>query len=264
MDTNNKSTGSAELDFLADVARTTGRRRFLKWSGLTLAVTAIGCADNGVLQPAAVATTPLVPGAPSGDHQGTATSVDLGTGDVAVLNYAFALEQLEYAFYVEVLNAPYVGMTAAERALLEDVRVHEDVHQRFFREALGASGIATMRFEFTSVNFADRTSVLTTARTLEDVGVSAYNGAAQLLTSLDFLTLAGKIVSVEARHAAAIRDLLAPGTAAFAGDDVVNAQGLDVVRVPSQVLPLADPFITTTIVATGLPVPTVVPTSPTA
>ena len=257
------TTGNAELDFLADIARSTERRRFLKWSGLTLAVAAVGCSSEGAVQPAAV-VAPTVPVAPSGDHQGTADSVNLGTGDTAVLNYAFALEQLEYAFYVEVLNAPYAGMTAQERSILEDLRVHEDIHQKFFREALGAAGIPTMRFEFTSVNFADRTSVLTTARTFEDVGVSAYNGAAQLLTSLDFLTLAGKIVSVEARHAAAIRDLLAPGTAAFAGDDVVNPQGLDVVRVPSQVLPLADPFIVTTIVATGLPTPTVVPTSPTA
>jgi rubrerythrin len=264
MEEQTKSTGNAELDFLADIARTTDRRRFLRFAGLTLAVTAVGCAEGGLVQPTTVATTPLLPGAPNGDHQGTATSVNLGTGDTAVLNYAFALEQLEYAFYVEVLNAPYAGMTAQERAILEDLRVHEDIHQKFFREALGAAGIATMRFDFTSVNFADRTSVLTTARTLEDVGVSAYNGAAQLLTSLDFLTLAGKIVSVEARHAAAIRDLLAPGTAAFAGDDVVNAQGLDVVRVPSQVLPLADPLIVTTIVATGLPTPTVVPASPTA
>ena len=258
------TTGNAELDFLADIARSTERRRFLKWSGLTLAVAAVGCSSEGAVQPAGLAATPTPPGAPSGDHQGTAESVNLGTGDTAVLNYAFALEQLEYAFYVEVLNAPYAGMTAAERSILEDLRVHEDIHQKFFREALGSAGIPTMRFEFTSVNFGDRTSVLTTARTFEDIGVSAYNGAAQLLTSLDFLALAGKIVSVEGRHAAAIRDLLAPGTAAFAGDDVVNMQGLDVVRVPSQVLPLADPFIVTTIVATGLPTPTVTFASPTA
>ena len=263
MEKHTGTTGNAELDFLAEIARSTERRRFLKWSGLTLAVAAVGCSAEGAVEPAAVAT-PAVPLAPSGDHQGTAESVNLGTGDTAVLNYAFALEQLEYAFYVEVLNAPYAGMTAAERSILEDLRVHEDIHQKFFREVLGAAGIATMRFEFTSVNFADRTSVLTTARTFEDIGVSAYNGAAQLLQNLDFLTLAGKIVSVEGRHAAAIRDLLAPGTAAFAGDDVVNMQGLDVVRVPSQVLPLADPFIVTTIVATGLPTPTVTFASPTA
>ena len=264
MDNKTQPPGTAELEFLADIARSTERRRFLKWSGLTIAVAAVGCSSEGAVQPAAVAGAPALPGGPAPDHQGTATSVNLGTGDIAVLNYAFALEQLEYAFYVEVLNAPYAGMTPAERSILEDLRVHEDIHQKFFREVLGSAGIPTMQFDFASVNFADRTSVLTTARTFEDVGVSAYNGAAQLLQSLDFLALAGKIVSVEGRHAAAIRDLLAPGTAAFAGDDVVNMQGLDVVRVPSQVLPLADPFIVTTIVATGLPTPAVTPASPTA
>ena len=261
METHKSTTGSAELDFLADVARSTSRRRFLTFSGLTIAVAALGCSDNTMTQPVPGA---VLPSGPNADHQGTATSVNLGTGDTAVLNYAFALEQLEYAFYVEVLNTPFAGMTAQERSILEDLRVHEDIHQKFFRAALGPAGIPTMRFDFTSVNFNDRTSVLTTARTLEDVGVSAYNGAGQLLMNLDFLGIAGKIVSVEARHAAAIRDLLAPRTAAFAGDDVVNAMGLDVVRVPSQVLPLADPLIVTDIVATGLPTPTVVPTSPTA
>jgi hypothetical protein len=264
MEKHTSTTGNAELDFLAEIARTTERRRFLKWGGISLAVAAVGCSTESAVQPTAIATTPMVPGTPNNDHQGTATSVNLGTGDTAVLNYAFALEQLEYAFYVEVLNAPFAGMTAEERSILEDLRVHEDIHRKFFREALGSAGIPTMQFTFTSVNFADRMSVLTTARTFEDIGVSAYNGAGQLLQNLDFLTIAGKIVSVEARHAAAIRDLLAPRTAAFAGDDVVNAQGLDVVRVPAQVLPLAAPFIVTTIDASGLPMPTVVPTSPTA
>ena len=62
------------------------------------------------------------------------------------------------------------------------------------------------------------------------------------------LLVAGKIVSVEARHAAAIRDILNPNDGrAFAGDDVVDAQGLDVVREPVAVLTAADPFITNTI-----------------
>ena len=59
-----------------------------------------------------------------------------------------------------------------------------------------------------------------TARTFEDLGVSAYNGAGQLLTVAANLLTAGKIVSVEARHAAAIRDLLVPNS--FAASDVVD------------------------------------------
>jgi hypothetical protein len=48
--------------------------------------------------------------------------------------------------------------------------------------------------------------------------------------------LAGKIVSVEARHASAIRSLLNPGTASFAGNDVIDANGLDLAKMPSQIL----------------------------
>jgi hypothetical protein len=67
--------------------------------------------------------------------------------------------------------------------------------------------------------------------------VSAYNGAGKYLTSAANLLVAGKIVSVEARHAAAIRDIR-DGTNGikFAGDDVVNVQGLDVKAEPSDVL----------------------------
>ena len=58
--------------------------------------------------------------------------------------------------------------------------------------------------------------MLGTARAFEDLGVSAYNGAGRFIKSADYLLIAGKVVSVEARHAAVIRALLAPGTDSFA------------------------------------------------
>ena len=92
------------------------------------------------------------------------------------------------------------------------------------------------------------------AKTFEDLGVSAYNGAGKLIVDPNYLLLAGKIVSVEARHAAAIRDLLKPKSADFAGDDVVDpVTGLDVVKNPSEVLAIADGFITTPFTAIYLP-----------
>ena len=90
-----------------------------------------------------------------------------------------------------------------------------------------------------------------TAKAFEDLGVSAYNGAGELLESADYLLFAGKIVSVEARHAAAIRDLLSYGS--FAGSDVINGQGLDVYRTPPEVLAIAETYIETKIIANNLP-----------
>ncbi|MEZ4694777.1 MAG: hypothetical protein R2832_00025 [Rhodothermales bacterium] len=56
------------------------------------------------------------------------------------------------------------------------------------------------------------------------------------------------------RHAAAIRDLLSPGTASFAGDDVVDpGSGLDALRRPDAVLAAAADFISTPIELRNLP-----------
>ncbi len=109
--------------------------------------------------------------------------------------------------------------------------------------------------------------------TFEDLGVAAYNGAGQLLEKGEYLLLAGKIVSVEARHATAIRYLIGmKGSAnANAGNsgstvgantngttasnanssstDVVNEKGLDQALKPAAVLEAAGPFVKTSITA---------------
>lgn len=180
-------------------------------------------------------------------------AVDLGSGDFAVLNYAFALEQLEAAFYTQVLETPYRGMNSYEQEVLTEIRDHEIAHREFLRNALGANGIPDLQVNFSRINFGNRRSVLSTAKTFEDLGVSAYNGAGQLLHNPQFLAAAGSIVSVEARHAAIIRDILSPQSASFAGNDVVNSSGLDAARLPSQVLPKAAPFVATPISASQLP-----------
>ena len=178
--------------------------------------------------------------------------VDLGSGDFGILNYAYALEQLEAAFYTNVVAQPYGGMTSEELTLLSDIKKHEIAHREFFRGALGANAIPDLEVNFSRVNFNNRKSVLTTAKTFEDLGVSAYNGAGHLLQNVQFLAAAGTIVSVEARHAAILRDMLSPLSSAFAGGDVVNGAGLDVARSPSQVLPKAAPFIATPVSARAL------------
>jgi rubrerythrin len=185
---------------------------------------------------------------------------DVGSGDTGILNFAYALEQLEAAFYIKVNASYYSNATSAEMAVLSDIMNHEVCHRDFFKTALGSAAIPVLQFNFSSVDFTSRASVLGTAKALEDTGVSAYNGAGQYITNPDYLTVAGKIVSVEARHASAIRDMLNPKSADFAGDDVVSpTTGLDFSRTPNSttggpsIVATANTFLTTKISATKLP-----------
>lgn len=187
------------------------------------------------------------------DHNDTSNNggVNLGSGDVGILNYAYALEQLEAAFYDAVVKTPYSNISATELALLTDIRDHELAHREFFKKALGTSAIPGLVVDFSSINFSVRQNVLSTAKAFEDLGVSAYNGAGKLIKSADYLVVAGKIVSVEARHAALIRDLIDNGS--FAGSDVIDANGLDLAKAPKDVLAIAQTFVKTTINGSNLP-----------
>lgn len=223
----------------------TGRRSFLRYTGMgVLVAAAAACDDNPTRIVTELQTvTDTVPPEPP-----TFATVTLDfSNDFGVLNYAYALEQLEAAFYTQVTQSAGFGttFTADEQAVLEDLRDHEIAHREFFEAALGDNAIPTLTPNFSSVNFNSRLSVLQTAQTLEDLGVAAYNGAGRFLSSADFLTIAGKIVSVEARHAAAIRDILNPLSFAPSAFDPALA--------PSEVLGAADPFIENTINLTNVP-----------
>ena len=185
-------------------------------------------------------------------------TLDLST-DTGILNYAYALEQLEAAFYTAVVaSAAFGGMNAEQQEVMVDLRNHEVAHRQFLAAVLGSGRIGTLSLNDATVTsaIASTNSILKNAEAFEDLGVSAYNGAGKYLQSGDNLLLAGKIVSVEARHAAAIRDLRegmglsgTPPNTRFAGDDVVNAQGLDVKLEPAAVLTrvAATQFVTTSL-----------------
>ena len=70
--------------------------------------------------------------------------------------------------------------------------------------------------------------------------------------SADYLLIAGKIVSVEARHAAAIRSIFGDDPKSFAGDDIINENGLDRAFEPEMVLEAASTFIVNKINANQL------------
>jgi ferritin-like protein len=231
-----------EFDLGDFINKPIGREGFLKYTGAALATTGLllaGCKKD---------KDPVVEEPPVVD-----TGVNLGSGDTGILNYAYALEQLEAAFYIKVMASPYTNMQASEAAILNDIKNHEIGHRDFFKAALGTNAIQGLEVNFSAIDFTSRTSVLNTAKAFEDLGVSAYNGSGKLISDVNYLLLAGKIVSVEARHAAAIRSMLNPGSADFSGDDVVDGNGLDKARTPTEVLSIAGSYISTKINASNLP-----------
>lgn len=181
--------------------------------------------------------------------------------DYGVLNYAYALEQLEAAFYTEVVARSSSVLSADEEAIMIDLRNHEVIHREFLKAALSTNAIGSLSLAraFTDINFTNRVAVLTAARDFEDTGVAAYNGAAQYLKSGAFLAIAGKIVSVEARHAAVIRDLLVPD--APAGATSFAPRSFDRARSAADIEAVVDDYIVqqiqvtnaATFVASGTP-----------
>ena len=211
----------------------TTRRRFLSMMGV---------AGSVVLLPSVFAACDDNPISPDQDPDRYRLNLSDDTG---ILNYAFALEQLEAAFYTSALTSTgFAQLSAAEQEVLVDLQRHEVIHREFFKAALGTTNaIPSITFNSTTVGqlTANASILLSTSQLLEDTGVSAYNGAGKYLKSAANLLLAGKIVSVEARHAAAIRDMrdIRAGNSGrlFAGDDVVTVQNaLDVKMEPAAVL----------------------------
>lgn len=208
------------------------RRSFLRYAGAGVATAAVigvsACHKDRVI---------VNPGG----------GTDIGSDDIGILNYAYALEQLEAAFYTEVVAHPYSGISTVELTYMTDIRDHEVVHREFFKAALGSKAIMGLTPDFSSIDFSNRTKVLAAAKAFEDLGVQAYDGAGYLIKDSGYLTIAGKIVSVEARHAALISNLISKGT--FVPDDQVDGNGLNKSASIAQVLPIANTFLKTKVSA---------------
>jgi hypothetical protein len=177
---------------------------------------------------------------------GQASGLPQGVKDV--LNFALALEYLEFTFYDYGHNLSMIPNNY--KAAFELIRQHEQVHVRLLKSVLGADAIPMPKFDFsakgtftdTFTNFATFSAV---AQTFEDTGVRAYKGQApNLMVAPAILQVALQIHATEAAHAANVRHMrgqkgwITGGTAAmqglpsildgnYAGEDNVTQAGVN-------------------------------------
>lgn len=145
-------------------------------------------------------------------------------GDVAILNFALTLEALEQAFYEEGLSQ--VSFSSDVQTLAEEIESNEAEHVDALTAAiedLGGQPEEAPKFDFGDA-FQDEDAFLELAQTLEDTGVSAYNGAAPQVESQEVLASAGAIVQIEGRHAALIRLQRGEDPAPTAFDETLDQQ----------------------------------------
>jgi hypothetical protein len=215
------------VDRLKDLLKAAhSRRSFLAGVGVAGATAMlVGCGDDS-------RTTPTTPTNP------TPTPLT----DADVLNFALNLEYLEAEFYLRATTGQGLSATDAgsgagtvtggtavtfPTAVLSqyafEIAQDELNHVRFLRQALGSAAVSRPAIDLTnSFNglamaanigatfnpFVDSDNFLLGAFVFEDVGVTAYHGAAGLLTDKTNLGAAAGIMAVEAYHAAEIRTLI--------------------------------------------------------
>ena len=179
-------------------------------------------------------------------------TVDLGSGDIGIANLAYTLDQLEVAFYTMAVEKA-MGVSAEDKKVLQDLHDHEIVHREFFKAFLGSAAIPMLDFDFSAVNFNERNAVFDAAQKFEDVGVGAFNGTGPLIDNDDVLKIAGKMVSIEARHATLARHMIQPKSYFALGHELIDANGLDWYLTPEEVVAKSQPFIKQKISVANLP-----------
>lgn len=152
--------------------------------------------------------------------------------DIDILNFALNLEYLEAEFYTVATTGRRIedvgigvsgtgtlggtvggGVVAMDNRVMQvarDIANEEQMHVRLLRTALGSAAVAkpAINLNALGVGFANMTEFLTLARAFEDVGMTAYNGAAPLISSRAILTAAAGIAHTEAQHAGVLRYLV--------------------------------------------------------
>jgi Ferritin-like domain len=199
------TTSEQQLN-LARYGKALGRRGFMTRVGLAGVSVAAGSILTSCLGSGAVVSAQAAP-------------------EIDVLNFALNLEYLEANFYqVAVNGAPLsssdtgggagtvsggskVSFSDATLAkIAAEIAQDELLHVRFLRTALGSAAVAQPNINLSAlgIGFANDNEFLTLSRAFEDTGVSAYAGAATLLSGKN-LQAAAQILAVEAYHAGNIR-----------------------------------------------------------
>jgi hypothetical protein len=185
-----------------------------------------------------------------------------GTGDIKVLNFALALEDLEADLYTQALQRLTGGgknklgvylpgmnlnFSTADVYFVYEFGIVEARHRDFLRTALGSAAIPQYKYNFNMQNLS-REQIINLVYTAEALGTGAYLGAIPYLSSLTYLQTAGAIQGTEARHTAVFADVLnqmynqglnvAPLTKQFGGNN-----GIEVPIPPDTVLKTVSPYI---------------------
>ena len=225
-----------KLNFLVDKALS--RRGFLAGAGSVAAATALaGCADDtAVPNP----TNPSLPAVTDADILNFALNLEYL--EASFYLYAATGSGLAASDITAGSASPYVtpgtvtvnstvtkvaGTTPAQQAIINEIAFEEQEHVRFLRAALGANAVPIPNIDLTffaplATNltppisgfnpFASFDAFLIGAYIFEDVGVTAYLGAAPLISAAGvtsgYLTAAAGILAVEAYHAGYIRTTL--------------------------------------------------------
>ncbi len=135
-------------------------------------------------------------------------NAQIPASDIAILNFALTLEYLEAEFYAEAVAQNKVG-GGVTRRFAQVVANHENTHVKFLKGVLGSKAVAKPRFDFKGTTGAKATFEAT-ADVLENTGVHAYLGQVANIKTKAVLVGAGRILPVEARHAAWIRAIRYP------------------------------------------------------
>jgi len=217
------------------VEKALSRRGFLAGAGTVAAGTLVaGCSSS---TPATTTPPPTTTPAPT-------TTATPALTDVDYLNFALNLEYLEAEFYLRAATgqglsatdsgnatskttggSAVLGLTAVQQNYIYEIAMNELDHVRYLRSALASAAVPAPAIDLgASFNtaaaaagimggmfnpFSSYQAFLVGAFVFEDVGVTAYHGAAGALTDKKGnLAAAAAILSVEAYHAAEVRILL--------------------------------------------------------